>query len=182
VKIWLGGLLLVLGGCSGRLIANLTEERSGSVTVVFINNTAYRASFTFGSFDDLDRDFANTQVDFQQRRLEAHSSTPPISLNCQRDFAVATQKLVDRLVAINADQQSGFDRDAFAATVSFSDAPTDSDAAALPTVGTAEGIILRLGNDYSCEDQLLITFEQDATSPGGFRIDVAVLIDREDDN
>jgi hypothetical protein len=174
-------LLALFGGCSGDLIFNLTEERTGNISVVFINDTDYRASFTFGSFDDLSRDPAFTQVDVQQRRLESNSSTPPISLGCQRDFAVATQRFVRRVIAVDADQQPDFDQDAFTASVSFSDAPSDSPAAALPTVGTAEGRIVRLGVDYSCNDQLLFTFEQDPNAAGGFRIDFSVIPDIEDD-
>ncbi|RMF76920.1 MAG: hypothetical protein D6744_11915 [Planctomycetota bacterium] len=172
--------LACAAGCAGALIANLVEEAQGSVIVQIINNTPFRASFSYGAFDDLDRNPPGP-VSLQQIRLEAFTSSAEVTLTCGRDVAIATQKLVDRVIATNGDSAAGFDVDAFDDVVHFSAAPADSDGAALPDAGTAEGIIVRLGNDYSCGDTLIFTLEEDAAKPGGFRIDFTVIPDIEDD-
>ena len=161
----------------GDLLANLTEERSGDITLQFINNTPFRASFTAGVYDDLDRDPPG-QVVVQQRAVEGNDSTEVITTTCARDLSVGTDKLVQRIQDTGADQVASFNQDLFSAQVNFSSAPADSDAANQPVEGFAEGITLRLANDYACLDRVLFVFEQDATAPGGFRIDVTVIEDQ----
>ena len=168
-----GALLLSLAaGCD--LIYNQIEERNGSVEVLIINNTPYRASLTIGSYDALDLDPPG-DVDFEQRRIEAHTSESVFQIDCKRNIAIGTQALVDRMLDTDADDASGFDLDAFSARVNFSAAPADSAAAALPTVGTAEGVEKLLGVDYACGDRLIFTLEEDPAAPGGFRIDFELL-------
>ncbi len=163
---------LAIAGCD--LVYNMIEERSGNVTILIINNTPYRASFTIGSYDAWDRNPPG-RVEFEQRRLEAHSTEPTFGLACKRNIAIGTQALVDRILDTDGDDRSGFDADAFDDVVHFSSAPVDSTAAALPTVGTAQGIEVLLGVDFACEDELIFTFEEDPDAPGGFRIDFSVL-------
>lgn len=170
---------LIHGGCSTDFIANQTAERQGNITVQFINNTSFRAAYTFGTYDSLDRNPPGP-VTLQQLRLEPGTSTP-VALLCRRNFAIGTQEMFDRIVDTDADEAANFDADAFDTTVHFSSAPADSDAAALPTEGTAAGRELLLGVDFQCDDRVLITFEQDPNAPGGFRIDFAVLPDTSDD-
>ena len=162
------------GGCLADFVANLTEERSGNVTVIIINNTPYRAAFSFGSYDALDR-FPAGPVTLEQQRVERYTQTAPIRITCARNTAVGTEEFIQRSIDVDADDTPGFDPDAFNAVVNFSSAPADSDGAALPTVGTAEGLEVRLGVDYACEDQLVFTFVEDATATGGFRIDFSLL-------
>ncbi len=156
------------------LVYNQIEERSGTVEVLVINNTPYRASFTIGSYDAWDLNPPG-RVDFEQRRIEAHTTEAVFEIDCKRNIAIGTQALVDRMLETDADDASGFDLDAFGAKVNFSSAPVDSGAAALPTVGTAEGIEVLLGVDYACSDRLIFTFEEDPAAPGGFRIDYELL-------
>lgn len=172
--------MLVLCGCTGELISNLTEERAGNVSVQFINNTDFRASFSFGTYDALDRDPPGA-VTLEQLRVEAGASTAPDTLTCRRDTTIGTDEFVERVLATDADEVGDFDADAFNALVHFSDAPIDSDAAALPTIGTADGRRTRLGVDYTCGDLLIFTFNADDAAPGGFRIDLVVVPDVEDD-
>jgi hypothetical protein len=178
------GLLMVLaalsGGCPNDLIANLIEEQTGQVSVVIINNTDYRASFTLGGYDA----FAlNPPVapQLEQRRLEANSTTTPISPTCARNIAIGTAELIERAIETEANLEDGFDDDAFSESVNFSSAPIGDPAAALPTIGTAEGREVRLGVDYACGDRLIFTFVQDATAAGGFRIEYSLLQTGEDE-
>jgi len=180
VVLWYVALsALLAGGCTSDLLYNITEERTGNIEVVFINNTPYRASFTCGTFDSLDRNPPG-QVALLQQRIEAFTTTAPNVLACRRNFAIATPELLNRIILTDADQGSGFDADVFDATVDFSSAPADSDSAAAPTPpqgGTAAPREFLLGVDYSCADRLIITFQEDANAPGGFRIDYSVILD-----
>ncbi|MFQ5807903.1 MAG: hypothetical protein ACE5I3_15770 [Phycisphaerae bacterium] len=168
-------------GCSGDFLANLIEERSGNITVIIINNTPYRAAFTLGSYDALDRDPPGN-VNLEQRRLEGNMSMGPVTIPCNRNTAVGTTALIQRAIDNDADERADFDADAFVTVVNFSSAPADSDAAALPTVGTAEGVEVRLGVDYGCGDELIFTFVEDAAAPGGFRIEFRLLPAEEEES
>lgn len=174
-----GGLVLAWlvgsSGCSTQFLSNQTQEITGNITVLVINNTPYRASFSIATWDALDL-IPPGPIDFQQFRIEANTTNPLITLTCHRNAAIGTQDLIDRALATNADAAGGFDPDAFTTDVNFSSAPADSAAAALPTVGTAkDGIGVRLGVEYNCGDELIFSFQQDPTAPGGFRIDFNVL-------
>jgi hypothetical protein len=179
------GLLLVLfagltGGCPNDFIANLTEEQSGRVSIIIINNTAYRASFTLGGYDALVLN-PPAAPELQQQRIEAMTTTDPIALNCARNIAIGTAELVERVIETEGHLEDDFDDDAFSEFVNFSSAPVGDVAAALPTVGTAAGRAVRLGVDYGCGDQLIFTFQQDATAEGGFRIEYDLLETGEDE-
>lgn len=171
--IGLAGLMLG-SGCSPNLWRNLVEEAQGNLFVQFINNTPYRASFTAGAFDDLDRDPPGP-VDIQQRAVEGGTSTAAIQFACGRDFAIGTSALLARVRAVGADSGANFNEDLFGERVSFSSAPAGTDAANLPTEGEALGKVFRLAVDYTCNSQLLVIFEEDADAPGGFRIDLTVI-------
>lgn len=171
---------LSMGGCSGEFFRNQTAERTGNIQFVFINNTPYRASFSFGTWDSLDRDPPGV-VALQQLRVEANTTRQGIQLPCRRNSAIGTEEFVTRVVATSADDVDNFDPDAFDVDVHFSSAPIDSDAAALPTVGLAKGVEKLLGIDYACQDTLIFTFEQDPDAAGGFRIDFSVIASGADD-
>ncbi len=173
-------LLLNLSGCGGDLVRYSTEEVNGDVNVQFINNTRFRAAFSYGTYDDLDRATPG-EITLEQVRIEANEITSPNAINCARDLSIATQELVDRVIARRGDESSDFDADAFDSVVHFSAAAEDDPAAALPTVGTAVGVSLRIGVDFTCNDRVLVTFEEDPNSPGGFRVDYSVLVDEEPD-
>lgn len=174
------GMLVAASGCSPDMIANQTEERTGDVTVLLINNTDARALLSFGSFDSLDRNPPGV-VTLQQRVMEAMTSLDPITITCRRNLAIGTQELLERVRDTNADNTNNFLPEAFVEGVFFSSAPLNSDAANLPTAGTAEPFEVRLGVDYSCGDRLIFRFEKDDAAPGGFRIDFSVIPDEEDD-
>ena len=166
-------------GCSPTLLQNLTAPLNANVSLTFVNDTQFRASFTYGIFSDLDRDPPGA-VNFVQHRLEAGVSTTPNSLGCNRDVSIGTAKLLQRVLDTNADQNTlTFDEDAFSVTVNFSNAPADSDLAAAATAGTAAGITKLVGVDFSCGDELIFTFRQDPDAEGGFRIDFVLIHDDE---
>ncbi len=173
--LFAAGLCAAVNGCTSSLLLNQTASLDGDVTVVVINDTPFRAAFTLGVFNDLEREPLG-QVQFEQPLLEPGESLTPGMFPCTRDVAIGTEKLLRRILDTNADEeQANFNPDAFSAVVHFSDAPADSDLAALPTVGTAEGIVRRIGVDHSCGDQLIFTLREDPDAPGGFRIDFQVL-------
>jgi acyl carrier protein len=144
-------------GCTGDLVANLTETKSGSVTLYFINNTPYRASFACGTYDALDRNPPG-EVDFHQLLVEANTTTTPLTLACGRNAAVGTAALIARATDTGEPDSSGFDPDIFTPLVAFSSTAQDDPGAALPDAGTADGIEVRLGVDYACGDVLYFTF------------------------
>ncbi len=173
------GLLVLLGGCSGLLFTNQTIERGGNISVQFINETSYQASFSYGTWDELDR--TPGQMDFNQLEVNANSISGVQTVQCARDMAVGTQLLVDRALATDEDDAPAFNPDAFDTVVRFSDAPEETDPVDLPTVGTARGSHKLLGVDYTCGDLLIFTFLRDVDAPGGFRIDYTVIRDAERD-
>jgi hypothetical protein len=161
-------------GCTGDLVANLTETKSGNITLFFINNTPYRASFACGTYDALDRNPPG-EVDFHQLLVEANTTTTPLTLACGRNAAVGTAALIARATDTGEPDSSGFDPDIFTPLVAFSSTAQDDPGAALPDAGTAEGIEVRLGVDYACGDDLYFTFVEDETAPGGFRVEYRLL-------
>jgi hypothetical protein len=173
-----GGIIIVWGaGCSPELLRYLTAERTGNISVLFINDTGYRASFSYGVFDSLDRNPPGS-MQFQQLRLEKKSTSDVITLTCARNLAIGTQEFYQRGLDQDVQHGSGFDPDAFDTVVHFSDAPADSELAAAATVGTAEGAGKLLGVDFTCADEIIFTFVEDPAAPGGFRIDFAVIVDK----
>lgn len=173
------GLLLALSGCTADLIRNQTAERQGDISVQFINTTPFRAAFSFGSYDSLERNPA-TAI-FEQLLVEAQSTSASQTIGCRRIAAVGTQAFIDQVLRANADDVADFNPDAFSAEVNFSSAPLDSEAASLPTAGTARGREAQLGVEFSCGDRLIFTFVEDDTAEGGFRIDFSVVVDDEED-
>lgn len=168
---------LLMGGC-GSAVNYLTEERAGNITFIFVNNTSVRASFSFGTFDSLDR--PDGPASLQQLRLEAMNSSAPTSVTCRRNAVVGTQEFINRVIQTNGDEGANFDADAFDDVVHFSSAPQNSPLAAVATDGTAAGTDKLLGIDYTCGDTLIFTFNADPAAPGGFRIDLQVIQDVED--
>ena len=161
-------------GCAPELMQNQTAPLGGNVSVIFVNETSFRASYTFGTFDDLARKPAGP-VNFLQNRLTAGLSSAPSSLICARNMAIGTTKLLERVIDTDGDLSVNFDPDAFSVTVNFSDAPDGSDLEAVATVGTAVGVNRLVGVDYSCGDELIFTFRQDPDAEGGFRVDFQLI-------
>lgn len=165
---------LVFNSSCTNVFHYLTQERTGNISVQFINNTPFRASFSFGTYDSLDRNPPGP-VSLNQQRLEANSTSTSISAPCRRDAALGTQEYIQRVVDTGGDSGANFDLEAFNAEINFSSEPVNGPGAALPTEGTAAGVVAHLGVNYKCGDQLIFTFEVDPNSPGGFRADLTVV-------
>ena len=170
-------LALTSPGCTGTFWINQTAERTGTMDIQFINDTPYRAIFSFGSWNALALKPVG-RVDFYQLHLDGWTTTPA-SVSCLRNFAIGTEALRDRVIDREVYTLSTFDPDAFDTVVHFSDAPAGSDLAAAPTVGTAEGVEKLLGVDYECADVLIFTLVEDPDAEGGFRIDFALIEEEE---
>jgi hypothetical protein len=151
-----------------------------ALQIGFINNTPFRAIFTFGAYDQLDND--TLPLNFGQLRLEGNSTSAQIVQPCRKTFSVGGAELI-RLIEENREKPTIniTDENALIVGVNFSSAPLGDPLAAEPTEGSANGLVLTAGNDYTCArtdiDQvtgnglITFTFEQDASAPGGFRVD-----------
>lgn len=151
-----------------------------ALLVGFVNNTNFRAIFTFGGYNPLDKDTIPTN--FGQLRLEGNTSSAQVAQPCRAAFSVGGDELI-RLVNLHESNPNITVTDARALVrgVYFSGAPLGDPLEAEPTEGTAAGSVRTLGVDYTCNRPdiadpvgtglLIYTFEQDAAAPGGFRID-----------
>ncbi|MFQ5423395.1 MAG: hypothetical protein ACE5F9_05380 [Phycisphaerae bacterium] len=177
-------LVLLIASCTPTAFLNLTVPTSDfapgmgtpvprRLQVGFINNTAFRAIFTAGSYDPLDRNTSPTN--FAQLRLEGNSSSAQIPIPCRKVLSLGDEELI-RLIGIN--NLTVNDPRALIDGVNFSGAPLGDPLEAAATEGTAQGLTLQAGVDFNCEGLVLLTFEQDAAAPGGFRIDFAFVPDQ----
>lgn len=199
-RFCLRAIILSLGpwstlSCSTDALVNLTapqtdftspfgQQTPRAISVGFINNTPFRAIFTFGGYDQLDSTTLPTF--FGQLRLEGNTSSPVQTQPCRKTFSVGGAELI-YLIQQNEDKPSitVTDPDALVDGVNFSNAPLGSPLEAAPTEGTALGSVKLNGVDFSCvranidastgTGLLLFTFEQDAAAPGGFRIDYSFV-------
>ncbi len=185
------GLLAVIAGCNVDNLLNQTASfggdtagQRGQFNYVIINNTPYRAIFTAGAYDDLDQ---KTQPQFQQfgndpngNRLEGNATSPVITPNCARVFAVGTAQLVT-VIKDNA-AQDNVDRDSLIEEVYFSSGEVGTPEGAEPTEGIAPSFEARLGVDFPCNSLLILRLEPDDVGPNPFRIDFEVIPSSDDRN
>jgi hypothetical protein len=164
-----------LSGCLQTIVLNQTKERTGDIGMVFVNTTAADAGFTYATWDQWDH--SPGTINMQQISVPAFTSSAAVTLACARNAAIGTQNLVTRVLDTKADVTDTFVPELFDTVVHFTQAGADSSAANLPTAGTANGVELLLGVDYSCADEIVFTFVEDADAPGGFRIDSEVILD-----
>jgi hypothetical protein len=155
-----------------------------AIIVGFINDTPYRAIFTFGAYDQMDK--TSLPTGFQQLRLEGNTASQQFTQPCRKTFSVGGDELI-RLITVNEQSPSinVTDPDALVNGVNFSSAPPNDPQAAAPTEGTAQGLVVLDGDDFACNRTdirqatgtglLLFTFVQDASAPGGFRIDYSFV-------
>jgi len=175
IGVWLGAA--AWSGCTGDL-ANLTASlggdtpgQRGQVQVLFINNTAYRAVFTFGTYDQTDpgsvpdaRQFGN---DPDELLLEGDSSSGIGSLDCDRVCSIGGSRML-ALLAANGDA-STLDPQALVDGVEFFEVPEDADAAPISR-GFAPPFEALLGVDFPCHSLLIIHFEINDAGPDPFRV------------
>ena len=70
------------------------------IQVGFINNTPFRAIFTFGAYDQFDNEGVPTNTG--QLRLEGNTASNQVPQPCRRSYSVGGAELV-RLIELNED-------------------------------------------------------------------------------
>ena len=155
----------------------------GKIRVAFINNTPFRAIFTFGTYDPQNQystpEFEQFYVDPDAtNRLEGNSSSQTFQFTCGRVVSVGDAALIARIQSTRATRFNGGPTSSAALQtgIAFSDRPLDDPAADQPTAGRSDPIITLQGAQYQCDSLLVYTFEADATQPDGYRIDLAVIL------
>ena len=185
-------LTLLLAGCSAETFLNQTASRgwdtAGStsiVRVIFINNTPYRAIFTYGTYNNTDP----TDVPFVDQfvghaggtTLEANATADVVSLSCDRVFSIGDTGLL-RLIDENLEvEDTNLDEEALIQGVAFSRAELGQENAGVATEGFAPEVRALLGVDFPCGSILVIRFEVADVGEAPFRADFEVIPPREDD-
>jgi len=175
-------LALWLGGC-GTSVQNQTASLGGStagsrgsVRALFINNTEYRAVFTFGTYDQTDRltqpDFEQFGVKDREQTLDGGETSDYISLRCGRVFSIGSPGLLD-VLPTDADPDT-ISEEALAEGVTFYNV-SDPDATNPVDVGTAAPLEAQIGVDFNCGALLVIYLEPADVGENAFRIDVNVV-------
>lgn len=174
------------GGCGRDTFLNQTASFGGDVAgstsqvrVLFINNTPFRAIFTFGTYNNTDQ---FDQPEFGQliglesgNTLEGDSSTPQLTLSCDRVFSVGDSELL-RLIDENLDLDGGLlNAEALIEGVAFSAAALGEDNAGLATEGFAPPVRALLGVDFPCDSILVVRFEIADVGPAPFRADFEII-------
>ncbi len=190
-QVGMGSFILAAMSCSTNALLNTTSATSNlsvglgipvprTISVGFINNTPFRAIFTFGAYDQLDE--STVPQGFGQLRLEGNTSSAQIAQPCRKTFSVGGAELI-RLIELNRNGPliTVNDPAALVQGVNFSGAALGDPLEAEPTEGTSLGTVLLAGVDFSCARTdirqttgtgvLIFTFEEDAAAPGGFRTD-----------
>lgn len=168
-----------LAGCGGALAGSFgslggdTAGERGTLGVLFINNTPYRALLTAGTFDPADENSNPTFVQFgsdpSRRVLEGGTSSEVVSLTCARVFSVGGEALIARIRA-TADENE-IDATAMNAGIGFSSAPMSDDDAGVANQGRATARTFVLGADFPCNALLIVRLEvaDTGTAPFTFR-------------
>lgn len=181
---------------------NLPGER-GFVDVVFINNTPYRALFTYGSYDQQDQNFrfdADQAPPFRQlgqfvavpdptnvlqAQLPGNTASDTVRLRCGRVLAVGTSQLIGAIAV--SDLNLDLDPNVLVEGIGFSDRTLDDPQAGITTY-VAPGMALLQGFDFPCGRTaetatdtseiatVIFTFELDEQQPSGFRVDTQVIL------
>jgi hypothetical protein len=156
-----------------------TPGGRSNINVGFVNNTPFRAIFTYGTYDPRNPGFTPEFKQFfvdpdPANRLEGNSESDVVSFQCGRAMAIGTQELIDaiREAKIVGDSNEA----ALQAGIAFSDKPLDDPDADQPTAGRAVGVTTLQGAEYQCDSLLVYTFEVDPSQSGGFRIDLTVVL------
>ncbi len=180
----------LLRGCSAETFVNQTASlggdqagSSGNVRIAFINNTPYRAIFTYGTYNNTNQadqpDVGQFVASDGATTLEGNSIAAIVTLSCDRVFSIGDSELL-RLIAENVDDET-LDEEALVQGVAFSSAELGDEMAGVATEGFAEQVRALLGVDFPCGSILVVRFEIDEFGPAPFKADFEVIPPREDD-
>ncbi len=143
----------------------------GSVQLLFINNTPFRAVFTAGTYDQLDSasqpDFLQFGPDDGDITFDGGTSSEILSVDCGRVFAIGSPKLHD-LIEMNL-PDAPRNENALVAGVSFIE-PPDGESGEPVERGAAPAFEALLGVDFPCNSLLILRLETDDLGPDPFRI------------
>ncbi len=154
-----------------------TAGERGNAEVLFINNTPYRAIFTFGAYDNLDR---NTEPDLRQfssdtatLNLEGNTQSDILEVECARVFAIGTEGLIVRVREnLEADD---FEEAALVDGVRFSSTAAGDANADAATEGVAAGRQDLIGADFECGALLIYRLEVNDAGPEPFVVEMTVV-------
>lgn len=180
--------LIASSGCGpgfSNFTASLGGDIAGSrgeVQIVFLNNTPYRAVFTFGTYDQTDQ---SSEPDFRQFGhdengiiLEGDSSSPVGSLDCGKVFSIGGPRLL-ALIASNSSDAAINDEAMIEGVEFFSFSDDDSGAAPAPiSEGKSPPFEALIGVDFNCNSLLIVRFEFDDLGPEPFRVDFELIPSR----
>lgn len=176
---------MVLPGCGvdfSNRTASLGGDIAGSrglVQISFINNTPFRAVFTFATYDQTDPsskpDFLQFGNDPDGLVLEGDSTSPVGALDCARVFSVGGPRL-SALIADNLPDAS-VDEEALIEGVEFFSIPEvgSGETPAPVSQGKSPPFEALLGVDFPCNALLIVRFEIDDLGPAPFRVDFELI-------
>lgn len=182
---WVGaGLAMLTAGCAfDALLAataslgGATAGQRGNAQVVFINNTPFRAIFTFGAYDHLDRDTQPVLRQFSSATttlsLEGNSESTVQQIQCHRVFSIGGAGLIAR-VRDNLSEGS-FEETPLVEGVYFSSADVGDDLADLPTEGVAAPLDSFIGADFECGSMVIYRFEVDDSGAAAFTVEMTTI-------
>ena len=154
-----------------------TAGNRGTFGVVFINNTPYRAIFTFGAYDDYDRDTVvalhQFSSDEETLNLEGNTQTGTLGVLCSRVLSIGGAGLIAR-VHQNMEEDE-YHEPPLVNGVWFSSADKDDDLADVSTEGTAAPLDAHLGVDFECGALLIYRFEINDAGPEEFIVELSVI-------
>ncbi len=186
-----GMLAIACGSGCGESLLNQTASLGGATAgqrgaqrVLFINNTPYRAVFTYGSYDPNDQD---SRPDFEQfglqdfpakldgNRVSSISVTNDRAfIDCARVFAIGSDRLHEFIRKHVADVD--LVSEAMVEGVEFFEIPAQDQPSNEPrSVGFAPPFEALLGVDFPCQALLVIRFERNDLGPAAFRVDFELI-------
>ena len=201
MMLWLGCCVALVvvwlpAGCAGDFVnvfashGGTSVREPGTFSVLFVNNTPYRAAFTVGSYDQTDQD---TVPDAQQftltaegTNLDAGETSDVLTIDCAQVLAIGSQRLlyfIEENLAYGVEVEEA----SFVEGVAFYDMSEDaeSDEDGCPPAAPAFEALLDV--DFPCGSLVIIRFEHDDTGsqtftcngesvPYEFRVDFEVVI------
>jgi hypothetical protein len=188
---------ITLIGCGSEIILNNIASLGGdqpgdrgTVRITFINNTPYRAIFTFGVLDPQDQftvpNYEQFYVDPTEdendlnRGLAGNQSSIIFPFPCGRRISLGGELLISRIRGSGADRfgtGTPAEEVALRTGIAFSDVPLDDPDANAPTAGLIDEVTTPQGVEFLCDSPLVVyTFELDEESPQGIRVDLDVIL------
>ncbi|MGB0715206.1 MAG: hypothetical protein ACPGXK_04965 [Phycisphaerae bacterium] len=175
--------LLIVAGC-GEIFQNQTASLGGGVAgsggtlkTVFINNTNERAVFTFGTYNQTDRESVPVVNQFGievfETNLDGGETSNLLFLPCGRVFAVGSERLL-AFLENNAETDDLFPSALEPGVQLFAvDGVDDEEITTLS--GTADGQEYFIGTEFNCESLLVVRIEINDPGPAPFRLDFEVV-------